>query len=110
MLTKLLGDKKEWKSMEARAAVLPRDYRIVYDEIKKYMWRFTSGDGMDIVEILKELLVMFESAAAQGKAVLEVTGDDVAAFCDEHLRGAHPHESYLGKRRTTLNQDVHRRL
>ena len=32
-LKKILGDKKEWKSMEARAAALPSDYRIVYGEI-----------------------------------------------------------------------------
>jgi DNA-binding ferritin-like protein (Dps family) len=30
LLTKILGDKKEWKAMEARANALPRDYRIVY--------------------------------------------------------------------------------
>jgi DNA-binding ferritin-like protein (Dps family) len=29
-LTKILGDKREWKAMEARANALPRDYRIVY--------------------------------------------------------------------------------
>jgi DNA-binding ferritin-like protein (Dps family) len=44
-LTKILGDKNEWKSMEARADALPRDYRIVYAEIMPYMWKFTSGDG-----------------------------------------------------------------
>jgi DNA-binding ferritin-like protein (Dps family) len=44
-LTKILGDKNEWKSMEARADALPRDYRIVYAEIMQYMWKFTSGDG-----------------------------------------------------------------
>ena len=50
-LTRILRDKdkKEWKRMEARAEALPSDYRIVYGEIKKYMWRFTAGDGMDIV-------------------------------------------------------------
>ena len=35
--TKVIGEKKEWRSMEARAAALPRDYRIVYGEIKQYM-------------------------------------------------------------------------
>ena len=55
-LKKILGDKKEWKSMEARAEALPSDYRIVYGEIKKYMWKFTAGDGMDIIAILKDLL------------------------------------------------------
>jgi DNA-binding ferritin-like protein (Dps family) len=40
-LTKILGDRNEWKSMEARADALPRDYRIVYAEIMQYMWKFS---------------------------------------------------------------------
>ena len=87
-LKKILGDKKEWKRMEARADALPNDYRIVYGEIKKYLWRFTAGDGMDIVAILKDLLDLFETGAADGKHALDVTGQDVAGFCDELLRNA----------------------
>ena len=33
------------EAMEARAPALPPDYRVVYGEMKSYMWRFTSGDG-----------------------------------------------------------------
>jgi DNA-binding ferritin-like protein (Dps family) len=29
VLTEILGDKKEWTAMEARANALPRDYRVV---------------------------------------------------------------------------------
>ncbi|WP_370615447.1 DUF1048 domain-containing protein [Mumia sp. Pv 4-285] len=105
-LTKIIGDKKEWKRMEARAASLPNDYRTVYGEIKNYMWRFTSGDGMDIVAILDDVLATFEAGAAEGKGVLEVTGDDVAAFCDELLQGAKPYDGYLAKWRESLNQVV----
>jgi DNA-binding ferritin-like protein (Dps family) len=79
LLTKVLGDKKEWRSMEARADALPRDYRIVYAEIKPYLFRFASGDGMDI------------------------TGEDVAAFCDKRLRDT---PSYTDKWRASLNRDV----
>jgi DNA-binding ferritin-like protein (Dps family) len=107
ILKKIIGDKKEWRSMEARAAAMPSDYRIVYGEIKKYMWRFTAGDGMDIVAILKDLLDLFETAAADGKRVLEVTGEDVAAFCDELLRNA---KTYAQNWRTDLNREVARRL
>jgi len=66
-LTKILGDKKEWKAMEARANALPRDYRVVYGEMKSYLWRFTAGDGMDIVAVLKEVLGLFETSAAPGQ-------------------------------------------
>ena len=106
-LKKILGDKKEWRAMEARAAALPADYRIVYDEIKKYMWRFTAGDGMDIIAILDDLLGLFETGAADGRSALEVTGDDVAAFCDELLRNA---RTYTENWREALNRNVSDRL
>jgi DNA-binding ferritin-like protein (Dps family) len=109
-LTKVLGEKKEWKRMEARADALPSDYRTVYGEIKKYMWRFTTGDGMDTVAALDGVLVLFEAGAADGKPVLEVTGEDVAAFCDERLQGANPFTSYVDKWRTSLNDDVQKKL
>ena len=50
--TKVTGEKKEWRSMEARADALPRDYRIMYREIKRYMFTFTSGDGMDTLSLI----------------------------------------------------------
>lgn len=106
-LKKILGDKKEWRGMEARAAALPGDYRIVYGEIQKYMWKFTAGNGMDIIAILKDLLDLFETGAADGKRALEVTGEDVAAFCDELLRNA---RTYTEKWRAELNRDVMDRL
>lgn len=106
-LKKILGDKKEWRNMEARAAALPRDYQIVYDEIKKYMFKFAGGDGMDIVYILRDLLDLFESGAADGKKALEVTGDDVAEFSDELLRNA---KTYTENWHDKLNRDVQKRL
>ena len=106
-LTKILGDKKEWKAMEARANALPRDYRVVYGEMRSCMWRFTAGDGMDIVAILKQVLGLFETCAAQGKSVLDVTGEDVAAFCDERLRST---ASYPDKWRASVNRDVAEKL
>jgi DNA-binding ferritin-like protein (Dps family) len=106
-MTKIVGDKKDWKAMEARANVLPRDFRIVYGEMKSYMWRFTAGDGMDIVAILKDVLGLFETSAAQGKSVLDVTGEDVAAFCHERLHGT---TSYFDKWRGSLNRDVATKL
>jgi DNA-binding ferritin-like protein (Dps family) len=106
-LTRIIGDKKEWKGMEARAKALPNDYQIVYGEIKQYMWQFTAGDGMDIVAILKDLLGLFETGAADGKHILEVTGEDVAAFCDELLRNA---KTYTENWREALNRNVMKKL
>src|SRR5690349_4857964 len=106
-LKKVIGDKREWRQMEARAAALPRDYRIVYGEIKKYLFKFSAGSGMDTVVLLNDLLGLFESGAADGRRALEVTGDDVAAFCDELLRNA---KTYTRKWHDELNRDIRQKL
>ena len=67
-----------------------------------------SGDGMDIVAVLKDVLGLFETSAAEGKPALDVTGEDVAAFCDDRLRDVPP--SYTDKWRATLNRDVVKKL
>jgi DNA-binding ferritin-like protein (Dps family) len=71
------------------------------------MWRFTAGDGMDIVSVLNDVLGLFETSAAEGRHALDVTGEDVAAFCDERLRGT---ASYADRWRESLNRDVARKL
>ena len=102
-LKKILGDKKHWRAMEARAAALPPDYRTVYTEIKSYVWKFTAGDGLDVIAMLDDLVGLFETGAADGRRVLEVTGQDVAAFCDELLRTT---RTYTEKWRQELNRGV----
>ncbi len=105
--TKMIGDKKDWKAMESRAKALPSDYRIVYSEVQHYMFMNTGGDGMDIIALLKDLLDLFETGAADGKHALEVTGEDVAEFCDEMLRNA---KTFKGNWREKLNRDVMKKL
>jgi DNA-binding ferritin-like protein (Dps family) len=107
---RLIGDKREWKAMEARADALPSDYRIIYVEMKSYMWNFTAGAGMDIVAILKEVLAEFEAAAADGKRALEVTGEDFAAYCDGRLGGSAPYARHQETLRRSLNRDVMKQL
>lgn len=102
-LRKIIGYKKEWRTMEARANALPRDYRGVYGEMKSYLWRFASGDGTNVIAVLRDILELFENGAATGSSVLDLTGRDVAAFCDAQMSGT---TTYLDRWRDTLNRDV----
>ena len=97
-LKKIIDDKKQWRQMEARAKALPRDYRIVYEEMKKYLFKFSAGNGMETVALLNDLLGLFESGAADGRRVLDVTGPDVAAFCDELLKNAKTYTGEVARR------------
>jgi DNA-binding ferritin-like protein (Dps family) len=103
-LKKIIGDKKEWKAMEARAKALPKDYQVVYDEIKRYIWK-RSGQGS--IDIFEGLLDLFEEGAANGRSALEITGNDVAAFCDALSPGA---KTYTDKWREDLNHGIAKKL
>ncbi len=104
-----IEDKKEWRAMKARAKALPEEYRIVYDEIEQYI--FEGGSGiLGTTDPFKRLVDMFEEGAANGKHVLEITGDDVVAFVDEFMRGEEPMEDYREKLRRELNQNIAKKL
>jgi DNA-binding ferritin-like protein (Dps family) len=86
-----------------RVDALPEDYRYVFNEIQKHMWMFAAGDGYDMLEIHYGLIELFENGVAEGKGVLEVTGEDVAAFCDELLKNA---KTYNEDWRAKLNRRI----
>lgn len=106
-IEKLVGDKKEYKQQMARVKALPKDYQFVYKKIQEYTWKFAAGDGYDILKIQYDLIDLFEAGAADGKQVLEITGEDVAAFCDELLRSA---KTWTENWPQALNRDIKKKL
>ena len=71
------------------------------------MWQFASGAGYDMMEIHYGLIELFEEGAAEGKNVLEVTGEDVAAFVDELLKNV---RTYTEDWRNRLNQKIKNKI
>ncbi|MDR1238055.1 MAG: DUF1048 domain-containing protein [Propionibacteriaceae bacterium] len=102
-IKKIVESKREYRQQMARVEVLPEDYRYVFKKIQSHMWMFAAGSGYDMLKIHYDLIELFEEGAAAGKQVLEITGADVAAFCDELLRGA---KTYTEDWRTKLNRDI----
>lgn len=107
MFKKLIGDKKEYKMMIARVEALPEDYQYVFKKIQNYMWNFSAGNGMDMLHMQYELVDLFEAGAAEGRQVLEITGEDVASFADGLVANA---KTYFAKYREDLNQSILERL
>lgn len=106
-IRKIVESKREYKQHMARVEALPEDYRFVYKKIVGYMWKFASGSGYDMMEIQYGLIDLFEAGAADGKPVLEITGDDVAFFVDELLSNA---KTYTENWRKDLNRDITEKL
>ncbi|WP_096185741.1 DUF1048 domain-containing protein [Evansella halocellulosilytica] len=108
-IEKIIGsmdEKRKWKEMEARAKALPKEYHNAYKAIQKYMW--TAGgvtEWKDISRIFGGILDLFEEGAAEGKNVTDLTGEDVAAFCDELMKDE---KTWMDKYRTKLNDTIGR--
>lgn len=106
-LNKIIRSKEEYKRQLARIKALPEDYQYVFKEIQSHMWQFASGAGYDMMEIHYGLIELFEEGAAEGKNVLEVTGEDVAAFVDELLKNV---RTYTEDWRNRLNQKIKNKI
>lgn len=106
-IPKIIESKKEYKREMARVEALPEDYQYVLKKIQDHLWMFATGSGNDMMKVIYDLIDLFEAGAAEGKPVLAVTGEDVAAFCDELLRNA---ETYTENWREKLNRDIMNKL
>ncbi|MCK8681509.1 MULTISPECIES: DUF1048 domain-containing protein [Streptomyces] len=81
----IIEGKKQWRAHTARVKALPPDYRIVYAEMRKYLFKvgpISLPDG----PLLPGIVDFFEEGAAAGKGVVELIGTDVAAFCDDLVK------------------------
>ncbi|MEV0939428.1 DUF1048 domain-containing protein [Micromonospora wenchangensis] len=81
----IIEGKKQWRAHAARVKALPPDYRIVYQEMQRYLFKVEPTGLLD-GDLLPGIVDFFEEGVAAGKGVLEVTGTDVAAFCDELIK------------------------
>jgi DNA-binding ferritin-like protein (Dps family) len=83
----VIEGKKQWRAHVARVKALPPDYRIVYDEMQRYLFKVGPIDLLD-GGLLPGIVDFFEEGAAGGKGVLELIGPDVAAFTDGLINGS----------------------
>jgi DNA-binding ferritin-like protein (Dps family) len=81
----IIEGKKQWREHVARVKALPPDYQIVYKEIQRYLFKVGPVDLPD-GRLLPGIVDFFEEGVAAGKGVLELIGNDVAAFCDDLVK------------------------
>jgi DNA-binding ferritin-like protein (Dps family) len=81
----IIEGKKQWRAHMARVKALPPDYQIVYKEIQRYLFKVGPIDLPD-GRLLSGIVDFFEEGVAAGKGVLELIGNDVAAFCDDLVK------------------------
>ena len=99
----IIDGKKEWRSHVARVKSLPQDYQIVYKEIQKYFFKVGPVDLTDGTWLLSGIVDLFEEGAVLGKSVIEVTGSDVAAFCDDLVKDS---KTYADIYQESVDQEI----
>lgn len=103
----IIEGKNEWRAHVARVKALPQDYQIVYKEIQKYLFKVGPVELTEMTGLLSGIVDLFEEGAASGKGILEMTGNDVAAFCDELIKDS---KTYANIYQESVDQDVHKAM
>lgn len=106
-----LDEKRKYKQMMKRVDALPKDYRLAFKKMQKYM--YCVGAPSSNVEIFTdmtmftELVELFEVSVADGRPVVDVIGRDVAQFCDAFMRAYVPKFETVQEK---LNKEVMERF
>lgn len=100
---------RQWKTFEARAAVLPADHRAAWEQIIAHLFPHADFTGRNLMPILDGALGLLEEAAAEGQTAREVLGDDIAGFC-RAMAGGEGAPGFRDRWREQLNRNVARRL
>jgi DNA-binding ferritin-like protein (Dps family) len=103
----IIEGKKEWRAHMERVKALPKDYQIVYKEVQKYIFKVGTVELRDSTDLLSGIIDFFEDGAALGKGVLEVTGSDVAAFCDDLIKES---KTYADIYQESVDQQVNKAM
>ncbi|WP_136605971.1 DUF1048 domain-containing protein [Paenibacillus dokdonensis] len=103
----IIEGKKEWRAHVARVKALPQDYQIVYKEIQKFFLKVGPVELTEGTGLLSGIVDLFEDGAALGKGVLEVTGNDVAAFCDDLIKDS---KTYADINQESVDQKVYKAI
>jgi DNA-binding ferritin-like protein (Dps family) len=103
----VIEGKKAWRAHMARVKALPQDYQIVYKEIQKYFFKVGPVELTEGTGLLSGILDLFEEGAASGKGVPQVTGSDVAAFCDDLIKDS---KTYADLFHESVGQEVNKAI
>lgn len=107
LIKELVMEKREYKSLLERANTLPPKYQFVFNKISEYIWQSASGTGKDTLNIQSALLDLFAEGANLGIDVIELTGEDVASFCDDLIIDTNKWTDFYARR---LNKKVAKQI
>jgi DNA-binding ferritin-like protein (Dps family) len=85
-ISKVIGDKKRWRSYKERTRRLPENYRTAVEAIERYLMYFVPTDGDSAASMFEDLADLFEQAAADGTPIREIVGEDPVEFVEAFVQ------------------------
>jgi len=104
-ISKMVGEKGQWRAYKARAKRLPASYRIAIDALERYLRYFGTGGGG--TAIYEDLIDLFEQSAADGTPIREVVGEDPVEFVEAFVRN-YPKGQWIIRERERLTNAIER--
>lgn len=98
-ISKVIGEKGQWRQYKARARGLPASYRTAVEALERYLMYFgTGGDG---TAMYADLVDLFEQSAANRTPIRQVVGEDPVEFIETFVRN-YPKGKWILRERERL--------
>ncbi|MEV0586716.1 DUF1048 domain-containing protein [Nonomuraea sp. NPDC050310] len=101
-----LEDKKRYRNYRARVQRLPAEYRAAVEALQRYMTQFgPTDDAESLLQMLDDLVELFEQSAADRTPLRVVVGHDPAEFAEAFLNN-YAGGGWVSRERDRLNQAI----
>jgi DNA-binding ferritin-like protein (Dps family) len=107
-ISKVVGEKGQWRQYKTRTRQLPDNYRKAIDALERYLTYFgaiTTGDTL--MSMLEDLADLFEQSAASGTPIRAIVGDDPVEFAETFLAN-YSEGQWINKERKRLTDAIDR--
>jgi len=107
-ISKMIGEKRQYRQYKARTAQLPANYRAALEALERYLTYFGAiSKGNILVSMLEDLLDLFEQSAANGTPIRAIVGEDPVEFAETFLRN-YSEGQWINKERERLTSAIER--
>ena len=104
-ISKVIGEKGQWRQYKARTRQLPASYRTAVDALERYLKYFGTGGGG--TALYEDLIDLFEQSAANGTPIREIVGEDPVEFIETFVRN-YPKGQWIIRERERLTSAIER--
>ena len=104
-ISKVVGEKGQWREYKARVRQLPASYRTAVDALERYLKYFGTGGGG--TALYEDLIDLFEQSAANGTPIREIVGEDPVEFIEAFVRN-YPKGQWIIRERERLTNAIER--